>query len=686
MQSIVSGSGDCKYNTVSVTFSAKLSDTVSLGNSLGSGNSLSTSVDTKYLGNYKVTYVLLSDENLAEKAGIQSFAPNYVGMANAYRDYLIRNSNLEKLTSSEVESTMPLYIQSFGSATFDDKFLSLPVSVEKPLTTFDNIIEMNDKLKENGITNTKFILTAFANGKDFNSYYPTYVKWRNSLGGNSGFKKLIEYAEENDIEIYPNFDFVNVYKAKASFSYVDYAAKSMSGRYTTKREYDYLYQSMSRTGFSNIVSSGAFDEIYDKFIKDYSKYNVGNIACLTIGTDLNSDFNDDNPITREDSKDYTLDLLARIKESNKNILVSGGNQYSLQYATDIIDLALDNSGFVISTYSIPFVGMVLHGYYNYASSAINMAGDVQYQLLKSIENGSALYFILSYQNTDKFKSDNKLAKYYSVDFNIWLDDLVKNYKVLNDAIGSLQNAIITDHGFVQALRAESGEANALFALGNYSKELYNTSKQEYFDAMDVVDQLIRNSKNYDAEVIIETEKQSIYNKANTLNKYTASALERYFVSDVVYVTYKSDNGSTKTFYINYNSYDVIIENPNGGISVIKALSYMEESQLESINIKTNSINTVTAYKGTATQLKNAENYYTLLTDAIAENNNLKIARYKETLDSVLKKMEVEENVVAIENSDGSVYVVNTTSKNVFVNVGENKYISLAGESYVEISD
>lgn len=686
MQSIVAGSGDCRYNTVSVTFSAKLSDTVSLGNSLGSGQSLSTSIDTKYLGNYTITYVLLSDPNLAKAANYKSFEPSYIGMANAYRDYLVRNSNLERLTASEIESSIPLYIQSFGSLTFSDKFLSLPVEVEKPLTTFEDIITMNEQLKENGITNTRFILTAFANGNNFNGYYPTYVKWRNKLGGESGFKKLIAYAEENDMLVFPNFDFVNVYKANLSFSYTDYAAKSMSGRYTTKREYDYLYQSFSTTGFSNIVSSGSFDEIYNKFIKYYAKYNVGNIAALTLGTDLNSDFDDENPITREDSKDYTVDLMRRMKEDNANVLVSSGNQYSLKYATDLIDIPIDNSGFLISTNSIPFSGMVLHGYYNYASTAINMAGDVQYQLLKSIENGSSLYFILSYRNTELLKSEDRLSKYYSVDFNIWLNDIIKNYNTLNDAIGKLQNAIITDHGFVNAFRAEKGEANALFEIVDYSANLFATSKKEYFDAMDVVDQLIRNSKNFENEVIIETEKQGVYNNASTLNNLVNKTANRYYVGDVVYVTYTSVDGAETTFYINYNSFDVLIKNPNGGISSIKAQSFVEKSKLETINIKVDKLENIVGYSGTGTQMTTVNETYDLLQQALSDNNQLKINRYKETLAHNIEKMTKESNILLVTNNDGSVYLINTNAKNVFVQIDDTTCINLAGESYAEISN
>lgn len=88
----------------------------------------------------------------------------------------------------------------------------------------------------------------------------------------------------------------------------------MSGRYTTIRDYDYLYQKVYDFGSRNIVSSGAFETIYTKFAKKYLKYNIGAIGVSSLGSILTSDFNEDDPITREDSKYYTEELLKQIKK------------------------------------------------------------------------------------------------------------------------------------------------------------------------------------------------------------------------------------------------------------------------------------------------------------------------------------------------------------------------------------
>ena len=44
---------------------------------------------------------------------------------------------------------------------------------------------------------------------------------------------------------------------------------------------------------------------------------------------------------------------------------------------------------------------MLHGYIEFAGTPFNKEGDTDYALLKAIENGSGLYFLLSFQNTQE---------------------------------------------------------------------------------------------------------------------------------------------------------------------------------------------------------------------------------------------------------------------------------------------
>ena len=216
------------------------------------------------------------------------------------------------------------------------------------------------------------------------------------------------------------------------------------------RIYDPTWQGFIEMG-TGVISPNVMETMYDKLYKEYEQYNVGGISVATLGSDLNSDFNEDEPLNREDSKTAVVKLLQKIKENNGNVMVSGGNAYTLAYVTDIIDVPLDDSQYKYSGGTVPFMGMVLHGYKEFAGSAINLAGDYQYTLLKTIENGANPYFVIAYENTSELKQYSgysNLAEYYSVRYNIWLQDMVDTYRELNEALKSVRNAAIIDHEFL----------------------------------------------------------------------------------------------------------------------------------------------------------------------------------------------------------------------------------------------
>ena len=50
-----------------------------------------------------------------------------------------------------------------------------------------------------------------------------------------------------------------------------------------------------------------------------------------------------------------------------------------------------------------------------------------------------LFRILEHRNVWELKKDEILSGYYSVRYDIWFDDIVKYYSIVNDAVGDLQN-------------------------------------------------------------------------------------------------------------------------------------------------------------------------------------------------------------------------------------------------------
>ena len=498
-----SGGGKHKYISAFAEYTPypsdeyDLSETISVG-SLGKYTIVS---ESKYSGSYVTRYVMLTDETVGEKTFGKDayYESSYVGMAAYYRNYLVETGVLSKLQNLTLD--LPLYLEVFGSMDVLSRFLTFPITKSIPLTKFSDIEEIYSQLSGAtsyitelvekykaladaetddvqklqyektveryesllgqivDIKNINFRLTGFTNG-GMNSTYPVKVKWQRSCGGRSGFKSLVSTANkvsaENDANfgIYPEFDFMYI-NSTAAFDGISNrgtVSRMVDNRYASKQVYDAIKQEYEKV-FTLVISPDVLNKHYSKFLKKYSKYKVDGISVSTLGSDINSNFDEENPINREQAKDYVSKVLNRMaNENGYDVMIDTGNIYAVKYASHILNISTDSSHLRYASYTVPFIGLVLHSYVNYTGSPINYSGNPDYDLLRSIENGASLYYIVCCRNTAKLKDDEKLSQYYGVDYVNWFDKILTTYKELNSLIGGLQEYTISDHEILIAER------------------------------------------------------------------------------------------------------------------------------------------------------------------------------------------------------------------------------------------
>ncbi len=499
-----------EYNTIKMTVYPRPQDTYNVADAISVGQNDTWTVvsSRKYTGNYRVRYIMLTDESVAAEKEVSDYYDcSYTGMAMAYREYLEGEGILTRLTSEDVKEQLPLYIETFGALYTTEKFLSIPVEVMTPLTTYADIKTMRTDLSAKGINNINFILTGYAKGGISARQVPYNLKWEKAAEeGGMDFEELLAEARANGYGIYPDFDFAYA-QSNAMFDGLtmkDHSVKTIDDRYTTKREYSATKQTYV-SYFDIAISPAYFSHFYTKLAENYLEYAPMGISVSTLGTALNSDFDEDEPYNREDSKNFTVKAFEYL-DSDKafadgKILTSGGNAYTWKYVDYITDIALDSSRYAQSSASVPFLGMVLHGYKEIAGTPINMEGNIDYAILKAIENGASLKFILSYRNTNNLKIYEDLSKYYSVRYDIWFDDVVEIYNELNTLLAGVQTSTIVDHKFVDGIRVPDDD------------ELIN-------DAMTAIDKAIENSTAY-KESLEQAEKDAYRNARLEIEKILA---------------------------------------------------------------------------------------------------------------------------------------------------------------------
>ncbi|MBO5907751.1 MAG: hypothetical protein J6Q85_06350 [Clostridia bacterium] len=593
-------------------------------------------------GSFETKYFMLTDPTLAEDHTISEYYPTtYIGMAACYKEYLINAGLISKVTTDATE--LPLYIETLGSMDVIQKILTFPVSVSTPLTTFADVQTMYNELSEAGVKNVNFKLTGFANGGMYYTY-PARVWWENSLGGDSGYKSLVSSSNDKagdqdpntNFGIFPDFDFQFINNT-AIFDGVDnnsHASKMLDNRYASKQIYNSItgkYDSL----FAVLVRSDVLAELYEKFNKDYSKFGNKNLSVATLGSVLNSnmdnDKHNDNIIDREESlRDVAAVLDKMANTSGYSLMTDIGNIYSVKYVDHIVNATIDSSHLICTSYTVPFLGMVLHGYVNYAGTPLNYTGSVDYNILRSIENGASLYYILCMQNTNYLKEDEQLSKYYGVDYENWFDEIVEHYKKLNGAIGNLQNYDIVDH---KALIAER-IINSTDAIKNNTDLV-----REYVEAVDSSIAKIINAKLDEWAQDFDANLGKAIHVSVDKDALAADAIARFNFADLA--------------ELNSYGFTTLIS----GVVAKYDQQYPEASATDTVNLLASDVVYTSKYNYVTDSVANAEDY--AATDFTCDNGNVVIVTYKEASSGKTVKFILNYNGFAVDvrldsSIDGSI--------------------------------
>ena len=695
------------FNTVRMSVYPRPQDSYNISDaiSVGSNEEWTVVSSRKYTGSYRVRYIMLTDDKVAAENNITDYySCDYVGMAKAYREYLEDKEVLTRLTEDDVKADIPLYINTFGSVPTTKKILSIPVNTMEALTTFDDIQTMYNDFAAEDITNINFVLSGYTKGGLEMSEYPNKVKWEKTVGGKKGFEQLMSFANENDVGIFPDFDFAFL-MTNTLFDGVTlkkHAVKTIDNRYTSKRVYSATKQT-HMSYFELAISPSVYSDFYEKFTEDYLEYTPTGISVGSLGTYLVSDFDEDDPYNREDSKQFTIDAFAHFDDNYASVMTSGGNAYSWKYVDHITDVALDSSRYAQAYASIPFVGMVLHGYVQIAGTPINMEANIDYAMLKAIESGASINFTLSYKNTSLLKESEYYSKHYSIRYDIWFDDVVELYSELNAVLKDVQTSIIVDHEFVDGVRVpdndelladaeaelkarlEFADALAEAESDEVRAKLLAARKAVYKETANITSQLATTLGRYDRFVAIDINgKLADYNAAVAANDAAAisaalGALNTEFVSLYTDATHIL-NGVTSI----KNSYNAAVE----GLDYLKANSDFSTEFLAEVE------SYITAIMGDYTTACNWETaVYTKVSDdynAIKHITELKAQEFTYTPEqnvgsnnnqgtvvpeiSVANKYISDENQIAVVTySNGTVFVLNFNNYAVSTVVGGETY-------------
>ncbi len=414
----------------------------------------------------------LPEENITQRY-IFSDSTNYTDMAGTYREYLMKHYPTLK---KKEESSVSLTLEMVGAVDHMEHIVGYPVVRSQALSTYEEAKKMLEVLVNDGVKASDI-------SAKYSGWYNTGVKATSSaqinlvgrLGSKSDMKDLAAYAKEQGIDLFMEGNFSYVYKDKLfdGFSQNRNAAKFCSREIAEIPQiYPVTFVEADGEDPYYLTKPSYSKECLEHFSEEIKALGTGNVAFADYGSMLGADYNPKDAVSREKAMQMEVESLKAMKENGNKVMVTDGNQYVVPYSDVITNMPISTQKINLIDESIPFYTIALHGLVDYTGDSINLAEDYEENLLKSVETGAGLYYIVMHAETSELQ-EGLYTKYYACNFEQWKDDIKQLYDKFNTELGDIYNQFIVKHQKLANGVYLTGYENGKNVIVNYNYNDYN---------------------------------------------------------------------------------------------------------------------------------------------------------------------------------------------------------------------
>lgn len=402
------------------------------------GDAITVNQKDKNSFDASIKYMFLSNEN-----------SSYVGMAKRYQQELI-NQGILKKKNTQTNKDVPVRLEFYAA---DNKKVFLWRSVV-PMTTVQQMDSIVKDLRSSNVNSMSVDVLGWTKGGVTGSS-PIPFPFEKKVGSAKDWQSFIAENESKGTPVYMYADFAGAYSNAGGYKKND-IAQTISEQLMGDSEYSYLNpRSVSR--------------IFNSQIPKFNNYGINNIALESLGKNLNSAYNSNNAISRDDTiKTYEKMLSANNK--NKYAFYSP-NQYLWKYISELLDVPMDSSNFLLENEAVPFMQIALKGYVDYYAPASNFYSNSTNETLKLIDYGAFPSFDLTYEDPVKL-IDTQTSWLYTSQYSVWKDEIVKTYNEVNKALNDVKNADLVNREQLQDGVYKDTYSNGVSIIINYSNEAY----------------------------------------------------------------------------------------------------------------------------------------------------------------------------------------------------------------------
>ncbi len=380
---------------------------------------------------------------------------NYAGLANRYRDYLLKTGTLVKKADD-----FRLRADFLGTDRESWMFTTKAVT----MTTTDDIRRIYGELRDEGVTDLLTLYKGWQDGGICSLPVDSYDADKH-IGGTRDLTRLMEEAKDAGIQFYLYVDALraNPDTTNTTFNVI----KKIDTRLYTENTYKEVYESMR---FLTPTRSGL---LLGKLVDSMTKKGADHLALTGITNTMFSYRYSGTSYDRIDTAQMQATALEEIA-SKVSLALEEPIETYWKYMDSVIDMPVKDSDYIFTDESIPFLSIVFKGIVPMYSDYVNFEANKHEFFLKLVETGIYPSFYLTMEDATAlyYTNSNDL---YSSQYNVYKDTMIEYYKVLKEFNSHVAGATIDSHR-IEGKLVTVGYSNGVTVTVDYSSYAFTVAK------------------------------------------------------------------------------------------------------------------------------------------------------------------------------------------------------------------
>jgi len=466
------------YNHAWFNFMLRTSEELDMPGIGGGGSDMTVVQDEIYQGDITVIYHFLSSQDKLNPPGVGE-------MAEVYRNFLIENDVLTPLNGAGDRS---FYMDIIGAIDIQRHIMGTPYITTEVMTTLADA-ERFVGMVNNGVGRNipvQMQLHGWFN-RGINHDVAKNVRRINAVGSRQEMLALNTQLQRNGGGLHPavNFQRTNYFSRRFNRNFE--SAKDLAGYVgwlarDTMRDSLTMRFSPHANDWFLLVHPGMLPSHVERFIPAYqNKTSMDGLALTDMGDIVTESLFRRDSVDRETARLIVREQLRELDNEIGNLVIFGGNDFSLEFASHLVDAPVQSDLQYIIDYEVPFFPMVVHGFIEFAGRPANMREDYSPTnvLLNSMTTGASPRYTLSAVPTRNAQF-SPYERFYSTHYVNWINAAIEHYNIFNEVYAPLRGETISDFEVLAgSLLYVGGRQVTVTEFSNGTRIYVNNTTQDF---------------------------------------------------------------------------------------------------------------------------------------------------------------------------------------------------------------